>query len=96
MGSDDERLTDLAMSYLNVHHRHSPGRVAAVLEPYADCGGQWSVRFRNFMQSVELHKSRRFFDFFLRLVDNGTLDEARGALVGANSTFLRHIPIIWP
>ena len=74
------------MSYLNVHHRHSPDRVATLLEPYADGGGQWSVWLRNCMQWAELHKSRRFFDLFLRLVDNGTLDESHGP-VAENSTF---------
>ena len=38
------------------------------------------------MQWAELHKSRRFFDLFLRLVDNGTLDEAHGP-IAENSTF---------
>ena len=86
LDSSNDQLTNLAMSYLNVHHRHSPDRAAALLEPYADRGGQWSVRLRNFMQWSELHKSRRLFDLFLRLVDNGTLDKARGDLAD-NSTF---------
>ena len=74
------------MNYLNVHHRHSPDRASILLEPYADRGGQWSVWLRNFMQRAELHKSRRFFDLFLHLMDNGTLDEARGP-IAANNTF---------
>ena len=86
LDSGNDRLTNLAMRYLNVHHRHSPDRAATLLEPYADRGGQWSVWLRNFMQWAELHKSRRFFDLFLHLVDNGTLDEARGP-VTVNSTF---------
>ena len=86
LGSGNGQLTDLAMSYLNVHHRHSPDRVAVLLEPYADRGGQWSVRLRSFMQCVQLHTSRRLFDLFLYLVDNGTLDEARGP-IAVNSTF---------
>ena len=86
LDSGNDQLTNLAMSYLNVHHRHSPDRAATLLEPYADRGGQWSVWLRNFMQWAELHKSRRFFDLFLHLVDNGTLDEARGP-IAENSTF---------
>ena len=86
LDSGNDQLTNLAMSYLNVHHRHSPDRAATLLEPYADRDGQWSVWLRNFMQWAELHKSRRFFDLFLHLVDNGTLDEARGP-VTVNSTF---------
>ena len=38
------------------------------------------------MQWAELHTSRRFFRLFLRLVDNGVLDEARGP-IAMNSTF---------
>ena len=84
--SGNERLINLAMHYLNIHHRHSPDRATVLLEPYADRGGQWAVWLRNFMQWAELHKSRRFFDLFLHLVDNGTLDEARGP-IAENSTF---------
>ena len=86
LDSGNDQLANLAMSYLNAHHRHSPDRAATLLEPYADRGGQWSVWLRNFMQWAELHKSRRFFDLFLHLVDNGTLDEARGP-IAENSTF---------
>ena len=38
------------------------------------------------MQWAQLHRSRRLFDLFLRLVDNGVLDEARGP-IASNSTF---------
>ena len=38
------------------------------------------------MQWADHHTSRRFFDLFLRLVDNGTLDDARGP-IAVNSTF---------
>ena len=86
LASDNDRLTELGMNYLSVHHRHSPDRVSALLEPYTDRGGQWSGRIRTFMQSTEHHTSRRYFDLFLRLVDNGTLDEARGP-IAENSTF---------
>ena len=84
--SGNERLINLAMHYLNIHHRHSPDRATVLLEPYADRGGQWAVWLRNFMQWAEHHASRRLFDLFLRLVDNGTLDEARGP-IAVNSTF---------
>ena len=86
LGSDEDPFTNLAMRYLTVHRRHSPDRAAALLWPYADRGGQWSVRFRDFMEWGELHTSRRLFDLFLRLVDNGTLDEACGP-TAENSTF---------
>ena len=78
LASGNDRFANLAVNYLDRHQRHSPDRVAALLEPYADRGGEWALRLRSLMEWVDLHTSRRFFDLFLRLVDNGTLDEARG------------------
>ena len=84
--SGNARYANLAVDYLGHHQRHSPDRVAALLEPYADRGGEWALRLRCLMEWADHHTSRRFFDFFLRLVDNGTLDEARGP-IAVNTTF---------
>ena len=78
LGSGNDRLADMAVTYLGVHHRNAPDRVAALLEPYTDRGGQWPARLRSFMQRATFQASRRLFDLFLRLVNDGTLDEARG------------------
>ena len=86
LSSGNDRIADMAVTYLSVHHRTAPDRVAAMLEPYADCGGHWSVRLRNFMQRARFQASRRLFDLFLRLVKNGTLDDVRVPLV-ENTTF---------
>ena len=86
LDSDSSRLADEAVNYLRFHQRHSPDRVTALLEPYVDRGGEWVPRLRYLMEWSDQHTSRRFFDLFLRLVDNGTLDEARGPIV-LNSTF---------
>ena len=86
LSSSSDGLTDLAMSCLHVHRRQFPDRVAALLEPYADLSGHWPARLRGFMQWAEPHLSRRLFVLFLRLVDNGALDEARGP-IASNSTF---------
>ena len=75
--SDNDRLNDTAVSYLGCHQRHAPDRIAALLEPYADRGGEWASRLRSLMGRADLHTSRRFFDLFLRLVDNGALDEVQ-------------------
>ena len=84
----NDRLADMAVNYLWAHQRHSPDRVAALLEPYADRGGAWARRLRSLVERAGHHTSRRFFALFLRLVDNGTLDEARGP-IAENSTFWR-------
>lgn len=86
LSSSSDGLSQLAMSWLHVHHRAYPDRVAALLEPYANLPDPWRLRLKNFMQWVQPHLSRRLFDLFLRLVDNGALDEARGP-IGSNSTF---------
>ena len=87
LASDNSRLVDtVAADYLRIHQRHASERVAALLEPYADRGGPWALRLRWLMQWADLHRSRRFFDLFLRLVENGVLDEARGP-IAMNSTF---------
>ena len=86
LASGNDLLAELAVNYLRVHHPLSPDRVAALFEPYADCGHEWLPRLRSFMEWADLHTSRRLFDLFLRLVDNGTLDEARGPMA-VNSTF---------
>ena len=86
LASGNDRLADKAVNYLKLHQRHSPDHVAALLEPHADCGGEWAPRLKALMKWADYHTSRSFFDLFLRLVDNGTLDEAQGA-VATNDTF---------
>ena len=84
--SGNDRLADMTMNYLRFHQRHSPDRVAELLEPYADLGKDWARRLRSLMERAQHHMSRRFFDLFLRLVDNGVLDEARDRFA-TNGTF---------
>ena len=86
LGSRNDRLADMAVTYIDVHHRNAPDRAAALLEPYADRGGLWPARLRGFMQRARFQASRRLFELFLRIVDNGTLDEACGPSE-ENSTF---------
>ena len=87
LASGNDRFANEAVNYLDRHQRHSPDRVAALLEPYADHGGEWVLRLRSLMQWADLHNtSRPFFDLFLRLVDNGTLDGDRGS-IAANAAF---------
>ena len=86
LSSSSDGLSQLAISWLHVHHRAYSDRVAALLEPYANLSDPWQTRIRGFMQWAQIHRSRRLFDLFLRLVDNGALDEARGP-IAVNSTF---------
>ena len=82
LASGNDRLADLAVNYLRFHLRLSPDRVAALLEPYTDRGEPWSTRLRNFMQTANFQASRRIFDLFLRLINNGALDETNERMAG--------------
>ncbi len=77
LAADNERLAAAAVSYLGRHVAAAPDLVAALLEPYAGTGGAWPARLRFFMERADRHANRRLFELFLRLVDDGTLDEAR-------------------
>lgn len=74
--SVSDRLVELAVRYLQHHQSHSPDRVAAALEPYAEVGGDWVPRFRQIMIYASYGGSRPFVELFLGLLDNGVLDEA--------------------
>ncbi len=75
LASGNDRLVNKAVNYLINHQRHSPDRVVALLKPYADSGGQWVPRLQSIMGWARHHTSRRSLDFFLELLDNGTLDQ---------------------
>ena len=72
LASGNDALADVAVDYLSSHARHSPNRALALLEPYADLGGQWPRRLRTMTR--DHYTSRRLFEFCLRLIDNGAFD----------------------
>ncbi len=75
LAAGNNPLADMAVGYLRVHQRHAPDRTAALLEPYADKDGEWPRRLRFFVQRIGPRGSLRLFELFLRLLDNGTLDQ---------------------
>ena len=79
-------LANTATDYLRIHQRHAGDRIADLLEPYVTANQEWPCRIQHIMQWAELENSRKFFELFLRLIDNGTLDNARGP-IAVNSTF---------
>jgi hypothetical protein len=86
LASDNDNLIDMAVNYLKVHQRHSGDRVAELLEPYVGKGGKWKNRLRFVVEWANHENSRAFFELFLCLIDDGTLDDARGP-IASNSTF---------
>ena len=72
--SENDHLVDTGVNYVRFHERHSGDRVADLLEPFEGRGGDWTQRFQFVMQRADLGSSRRYFELFLRLIDDGTLD----------------------
>ena len=75
LASGNDHLVDRGVNYVRVHQRHSGDRVAELLDPFVERGGDWPQRFNEVMKFADLSNSRRFFDLFLTLIDNGTLDD---------------------
>ena len=86
LASESGNLTNIAVNYVRFHQRHSGDRVTELLEPYVGGGGDWPQRLRFVMEWADHENSRLFFELFLRLIDDGTLDDARGP-IAVNSTF---------
>ena len=79
LSSENDALINTGINYVQNHQRHSDDRVAELLEPFVGKGGNWSQRLYHVMQWADRANSRRFFDLFLRLIDDGTLDNAHSS-----------------
>ena len=75
LSSDEDALVNIGAYYARFHQRHSGDRVADLLKPFVGKGGDWPQRFKSVMQSANLANSRRFFELFLGLIDDGTFDD---------------------
>ena len=85
--SENDYLVDKGVDYIRCHQNHSGDRVAELLEPFVGRGGGWPQRFNHIMQWADYASSRRFFNLFLRLLDDGTLDDTNDSRGTHNGTF---------
>jgi hypothetical protein len=84
--SSEAWLLDTMCLYLRRQADQHAERVAELLEPFVAGSGEWKPRLRYMMEGQHLGKSRRYFALFLRLLDAGTLDDARDRFA-SNGTF---------
>ena len=91
LSSQNDHLVDMGVNYVRAHQRHSGDRMAELLEPFVGRRGDWTQRFQSIMQWADIGSTRRFFDLFLRLIDDGTLDVVPGS-TDNNRTFSG----LWP
>ena len=73
--SENDHLIDMAVNYVHYHLEQSFDKLAERLEPFVGRRGGWPQRFQSVMYRADLGSSRRYFELFLRLIDDGTLDD---------------------
>jgi hypothetical protein len=83
--NNSERV-NRAVLVLRAIQRSAPDRVAELLDPFVGESVEWNQRIAFVMQWSDLNNSRRFFELFLRLIDEGVLDGVRGP-IAINSDF---------
>lgn len=84
--SGESWLENVLVTYLRWQTQDHSDRVTELIEPFVGRGGEWAGRLRYMMEVHDLGRSRPYFELFLRLLDDGTLDEARDRFV-SNGTF---------
>ena len=85
LSSENDALVNIGVNYVSSHQRHSGDRVAELLEPFVGRSGDWLQRLCQIMQWADYTNSRKFFGLFLKLIENGTLDDLRSP--ATNGTF---------
>jgi hypothetical protein len=78
---DEVRLIQVVMLLATVQ-RVLPDRVAELVEPFIG-KEPWRTHFLSIVFRADLRASRRFLELFLRLIDDGTLDD----IITARDTF---------
>ncbi len=78
---EDEERVNRTIQLLTSAQKAMPERVAELLEPYVGVSEDWNQRLSYAMDRTDKGAGRRFFDLFLRLIDEGVLDEARNQFV---------------
>lgn len=72
--SGESFLEDIMVTYLSWQTSEHSDRVIELIEPFVGRGGAWTGRLRYMVEGRELGKNRRYFELFLRLLEDGTLD----------------------
>ena len=81
---------NLVKDYLCFQQRYWPDAVAKYLEPLVDHGEDWYGYLRSVMLNPGTCGSRRYFDLFLRLLDDGVFDTDGDWNQGASLLWVYH------
>ncbi len=86
---NDEHI-EQTLILLSIMQRQIPDLVAELLEPFIGVSEAWHNRLNYIIEQAELVNGRHFFDFFLRLIREGILDQLP-KIIDSNHDFLRKI-----
>lgn len=81
-----DEVADRAVLFLRSAQRQAADEVAELLQPYVGRGESWNRRLLHVMQWSDPGAGERFLELFVRLIDVGILDQARGP-IAVNSDF---------
>lgn len=88
--NESEERIEQTVTLLSIMQRQKPARVAELVEPFIGVSEAWRDRLNYLIQRAEIVTERRFFDFFLRLIHAGILDQPR-RIINSNHDFWRQI-----
>jgi hypothetical protein len=78
---ESEERIEQTLTLLSIMQRQIPDRVAELAEPFIiGVSEAWRDRLNLIIQGAQLSTERRFFDFFLRLIQEGILDQTQGTI----------------
>ncbi|MDK2412631.1 ATP-binding protein [Aphanizomenon sp. PH219] len=80
---------DSTIKLLSIMQRQISDRIAELIEPFIGASKGWNERLDYIVQSAELHTSRRFFEIFIRLINQGIITQ------NTNSNIIKYSHDFW-
>ena len=86
LASDDTRLVDIAIRYLEIPELHDSRstRIAELIAPYVGCNGDWRQRILRIMSWGKAHQSREMTALYLDLIAQGAYDDYTSEISGSD------------
>ncbi len=86
LASDDTRLVDIAIRYLERTELHDSrsSRIADLIAPYVGCDGDWRQRILRIMSWGKAHQSSEMTALYLDLIAQGAYDDYASEISGSD------------
>ncbi|HEY9853869.1 MAG TPA: ATP-binding protein [Leptolyngbyaceae cyanobacterium] len=87
--NETEERIDQTVTLLSIMQRQIPDRISELVEPYIGVSEIWRNRLNELVQRAELTTGERFFKLFLRLIDEGILDQKKEIIDDTRDFWMR-------